>query len=414
MKAGILCVGTELVTGLIRDANAYFFSQRLVEKGVFPKFVMFVPDEKEDIANGLTFLLDDPEVEVIIVSGGLGPTEDDFTKEVIAELLGRKLVFDELTWKKICQFYWNLRKTEPPENNKKQALIPEGATVLPNELGTAPGLKMEMRGKTIFVVPGVPREAEFFWSVIAGEIHAGGSSFYRTKILKFCGIGESQLATLMKPFLASLPEKVRFAFLPNYGEVWFYLYASEAGHQRREELDRLVEEVANIYGDFLFSPYGDTLEEAIGKILRERRLKLAIAESCTGGLLGDRITNVPGSSDYFERGYVVYSNRAKVEELGVPKEILEVKGAVSEEVACLMAQRAREKAAADIGMGITGIAGPTGATDTKPLGLTYMAVADERRVEVKKYQFGGDRLMNKRFASQFALSMLFLFLRGRG
>lgn len=414
MKAGILCVGTELVTGLIRDANAYFFSQKLVEKGVFPKFVMLVPDEKKDIAHGLTFLLDDPEVEVIIVSGGLGPTEDDFTKEVIAELLGQELVFDELTWKKICRFYWNLRKTEPPENNRKQALIPEGATVLPNELGTAPGLKVKVRGKTIFVVPGVPREAEFFWSTIAGELHVDSSSFYRTKILKFCGIGESQLETSMKPFLASLPEGIRFAFLPNYGEVWFYLYVYEAGPERRKELDRLIEEAANVYGDFLFSSYGDTLEEAIGKMLKEKKLKIAIAESCTGGLLGDRITNVPGSSDYFERGYIVYSNRAKMEELGVPKEILETKGAVSEEVACLMAQRAREKAATDIGMGITGIAGPTGATDTKPLGLTYMALADERGVEVKKYQFGGDRLMNKRFASQFALSMLFAFLRGRG
>ncbi|MCX7667857.1 MAG: molybdopterin-binding protein, partial [Atribacterota bacterium] len=215
MKAGILCVGTELVTGLIRDVNAYFFSQKLVEKGVFPNFVMLVPDEKKDIANGLTFLLNNPEIEVIIVSGGLGPTEDDFTKEVIAELLGRELVFDEPTWRKICQFYWNLRKTEPPENNRKQALIPKGATVLSNELGTAPGLRIEASGKVIFVVPGVPREAEFFWSMIAREMHPGDVSFYRTKTLKFCGIGESQLATLMKPFLSALPEGVHFAFLPN-------------------------------------------------------------------------------------------------------------------------------------------------------------------------------------------------------
>ncbi|MEN3185479.1 MAG: competence/damage-inducible protein A [Atribacterota bacterium] len=414
MKAGILCVGTELVTGLIRDTNAYFFSQKLAENGVFPKFVMFVPDEKNDITNGLSFFLHDPEIEVIIVSGGLGPTEDDFTKEVIAELLGLELVFDESVWKKICQFYWNLRKTEPPENNKKQALVPRGATVLSNQLGTAPGFKIKTLGKTIFVVPGVPREAEFLWGTIAKEIHATGFSFYRTKILKFCGIGESQLATLMKPFLASLPEGIHFAFLPNYGEVWFYLYVREAGSERREELDKIAAELASTYGDFLFSSYGDTLEEAIGKMLREKKFKIAIAESCTGGLLGDRITNIPGSSEYFERGYIVYSNRAKMEELGVPEEVLETKGAVSEEVACLMAQRVKEKASADIGIGITGIAGPTGATEAKPVGLTYMALADRKGVEVKKYQFGGDRLMNKRFASQFALSMLFLFLRRRG
>jgi len=232
--------------------------------------------------------------------------------------------------------------------------------------------------------------------------------------VKFCGIGESQLATLMKPFLSHLPVEVRFAFLPNYGEVWFYFYTYEADKERREELDRLIEEVSTLYGDFLFSSYGDTLEEAIGNILRERKLRLAIAESCTGGLLGDRITNVPGSSEYFERGYIVYSNRAKMEELGVPQEVLEDKGAVSAEVAALLAQGARKKAAADIGLGITGIAGPTGATEEKPVGLVYIALADEKRVEVKRYQFGGDRLMNKRFAAQFALSMLFLFLRGKG
>lgn len=414
MKAGILCVGTELVTGLIRDTNAYFFSQKLVEKGIFPKFVLFVPDDKQDIKTGFNLLLNDSEVQLMIVSGGLGPTDDDFTKEAIAELLGRELVFDQATWERIRQFYWNLRKTEPPENNKKQALVPRGTTVLTNDLGTAPGLKIDFFGKTIFVVPGVPREAEFFWSVMEREMNISVSSFYRTKILKFCGIGESQLATLMKPFLSRLPSEVRFAFLPNYGETWFYFYTYEADKERREELDRLIEEVSALYGDFLFSSYGDTLEEAIGKILRERKLRLAIAESCTGGLLGDRITNVPGSSEYFERGYVVYSNRAKMEELEVPREVLKDKGAVSAEVAALLAQGARKKSAADIGLGITGIAGPTGATEEKPVGLVYIALADEKRVEVKRYQFGGDRLMNKRFAVQFALSTLFVFLRGKG
>jgi len=414
LKAGILCVGTELVTGLIRDTNAYFFSQKLTEKGIFPKFILLAPDEKQDIKTALSLLLNDPEMKLIIVSGGLGPTDDDFTKEVIAELLGWELVFDEATWERIRHFYRNLRKADPPENNKKQALIPRGATVLTNEIGTAPGLKMEVQGKTIFVIPGVPREAEFFWNIIEREIHISISSFYRTKTLKFCGIGESQLATLMKPFLSRLPSEVHFAFLPNYGEVWFYLYAYKAGKERRKELDRLIEEASHTYGDFLFSSYGDTLEEAVGRMLREKGLKLAIAESCRGGLLGDRITNVPGSSDYFERGYIVYSNRAKVEELGVPQEVLKEKGAVSEEVACWLAQGARKKATADIGVGITGIAGPTGATEGKPVGLTYLALADENGVEVKKYQFGGDRLMNKRFASQFALSMLFLFLRRKG
>ncbi|MGQ9473800.1 MAG: competence/damage-inducible protein A [Candidatus Caldatribacteriaceae bacterium] len=413
MKAGILCVGTELVTGLVRDTNGYFFSQKLIEKGVFPKFIFLVPDEKRDIKNALRFLLEEPEIEWIIVSGGLGPTDDDFTKEAIAELLEQELFFDLETWERIRQFYWNLRKTEPPENNKKQALIPKGAQILTNHLGTAPGLKIETQRKIIFVIPGVPKEAEFFWNILEKEIHAGSCSFYRTKILKFCGVGESQLATLIKPLLSNLSDEIHFAFLPNYGEVWFYLYAERTNEKNKKEMDALIEAIHRSYEDFIFSPYGDTLEEAVGKILKEQKLKLAIAESCTGGLLGDRITNVPGSSEYFERGYIVYSNRAKVEDLGVPQKTLEDHGAVSEEVASFLAQGARKKAMADIGVGITGIAGPGGATEKKPVGLVYIAVADAEEIEVKSYQFRGERIMNKRFASQFALSMLFTFLRKR-
>ncbi len=409
-----MCVGTELVTGLTQDMNALFFSQKLVHQGVFPKTVLFVPDDKYDIARVFRFLLQDTEIRLIIICGGLGPTDDDFTKEVIAEILGYQLYFDEGTWQKIRQFYQKIRGIEPPENNKKQALVPQGAVVLTNELGTAPGLKIEVEGKQIFVVPGVPREAEFFWSFIQQSIHEEERlPFYRSKILKFCGIGESQLAIFLQPLLRSLPADVRFAFLPKYGEIWFYLYAYQVDEEKRRKMDEHLDLIARSQYDFLFSPYGDTLEEAIGKLMQAQNLTLAIAESCTGGLLGDRITNIPGSSRYFDRGYIVYSNRAKVEELHVPQNLLETRGAVSEEVALYLAQGARENAQADIGMGITGIAGPQGGSEEKPVGLVYVAIADATQAEVKKYQFGGDRLMNKRFTSQAALSMLFTFLRRR-
>jgi len=411
LKAAILGIGTELLTGLVRDYNAYFLAQKLVDKGILPQFILFVPDQIEKIVDALQFLLREEEVKLVIVSGGLGPTEDDLTREAIAQALGKNLVLDSEAWNRIQFFYRKLRNIEPPENNKRQAFIPQGAEILYNERGTAPGFKLQVGEKNIFVIPGVPREAEFFWSVIEKNLPQEEEYFYRSPVFKFCGIGESNLAEEIKPFLSHLPSSFNLAFLPNYGEVWLYVYSSHFSLEEKEAALSFLNEVAHHLDKYFFTPYGDTLEEAVEKMMREKGLKLALAESCTGGLVANRITDIEGSSQVFERGYVVYSNEAKKEDLGVPEGILKEKGAVSRETAYFLACGVRRRGKVDLGLGITGIAGPGGGSEEKPVGLVYIGLSSEEGVRVQEFHFSGDRLMNKRFASQSALVMVFQYLK---
>ncbi|MCS7241391.1 MAG: CinA family nicotinamide mononucleotide deamidase-related protein [Candidatus Caldatribacterium sp.] len=411
MNAAILCVGTELVTGAVRDSNASFLIEKLLRKGIFPKWISFIPDEVKEIAAIVRFLRDQG-VDILFVIGGLGPTTDDLTREGIAEALERPLRFSEEAWEGIRRFYLRIRGVEPPENNKKQAFFPEGASFIPNEVGTAPAFILDGPPK-IFVLPGVPREVEFFWHRLEREIPNVPGNIYRSTTLKFCGIGESLLEERMRPFLQELPKSLRFSFLPNYGEVWFFLYGQNVSSEEITRGEEILENVKKSLASYLFSQYGETLEEAIGKLLCERGLRIAIAESCTGGLVGSRITDIPGSSQYFDRGYIVYSNRAKIMDLGVPEGILSRFGAVSEETARYLAERVRHKAEVDIGLGITGIAGPGGGSLEKPVGLVYVGVSDGSKTVTKRFQFGGDRLMNKRFFAQAALTTLFVFLKER-
>lgn len=409
MNAAILCVGTELVTGAVRDSNASFLVERLLRKGIFPKWISFVPDEVDEIAASIRFFKE-RGANFLFVVGGLGPTADDLTREGIAKALERPLRFSEEAWQGIRRFYLRIRGVEPPENNRKQALLPEGASFVLNEVGTAPAFVLEGVPK-IFAFPGVPREVEFFWHRLERDIPDVSGAIYRSMVLKFCGIGESQLEERVRPLLLDLPKSLRFSFLPNYGEVWFFLYGQSVSPREVTEGERILENIKKVCSPYLFSQYGETLEEAIGNILFERGLRVAIAESCTGGLIGSRITDVPGSSRYFERGYIVYSNQAKVTDLGVPESVLNEFGAVSEETARYLAEGVRRKAQTDIGLGITGIAGPGGGSPEKPVGLVYVGLSTGAETVIRRFQFGGDRLMNKRFFAQAALTTLFLFLK---
>lgn len=409
MNAAILCVGTELITGVVRDSNASFLIERLLRKGIFPKWIFFVPDEVEEIAASIRFFKE-RGANLLFVVGGLGPTADDLTREGISRALERPLRFSEEAWQSIRRFYLRIRGVEPPENNKKQALFPEGASFILNEVGTAPAFVLEGVPK-IFALPGVPREVEFFWHRLERDIPDVSGAIYRSATLKFCGIGESQLEERMRPLLLDLPKSLRFAFLPNYGEVWFFLYGQNVPPEEATKGEKILESAKEMFSPYLFSQYGETLEEAVGKILLERGWRVAIAESCTGGLVGSRITDVPGSSRYFERGYIVYSNQAKVTDLGVPERIINEFGAVSEEAARYLAEGVRRKAQVDIGLGITGIAGPGGGSLEKPVGLVYIGLSTGSETVIRRFQFGGDRLMNKRFFSQAALTTLFTFLR---
>lgn len=414
MKAAILCIGTELSTNMVKDSNAEFLRSKFLDRGILTEYTIFIPDNKETIIKALRFLTLKEEVQFVVVSGGLGPTEDDITREAVADTFSKKLVFSPQAWEEIRRIYCGIRKKEPPENNRKQALIPEGALMLQNKVGTAPGFLIEEGNKKIFVIPGVPQEVEFFWRYIDEQIGSVQPSFFKTETLKFCAIGESELASQLQDFLVDLPPEVSPAFIPRSGEVWFYLYAFK--NPLPEEEQKVQEAIKNIkqhFKDRLFSAYAETLEAAAGRLLKENQLTIATAESCTGGLLANRITNVPGSSSYFKRGYVVYSNQSKIEDLDVPATVINSHGAVSEEVASFLAQNVAQKAKSDIGIGITGIAGPGGGSELKPVGLVYIGISWGEHLEVHRYQFHGERKSIKFRTTQEALSQLFILLSKR-
>ncbi|HSV31015.1 MAG TPA: CinA family nicotinamide mononucleotide deamidase-related protein [Atribacteraceae bacterium] len=418
MKAVVICVGTELVTGLVKDRNARFLTERLLEGGVSTRLVLFVPDDRNEIRRTLEFVLSDPAITLVILTGGLGPTEDDITREAISETIGRPLAFDRASWTEIEAFYHSLRRAGPPPNNRKQAMFPEGARILPNGRGTAPGFALKHNHQTIFVIPGVPAEVEYFWETIRCSITPEELLYFRSRILRFCGIGESSLEERIAPHLADLPGSLKPAFLPNFGEVWFYLYGDAPDRSARGQAEEILATLENQLPRHCFSLYGETTEEAVGTLLSRLNYRVAVAESCTGGMLSDRLTAVSGSSCYFDRGYVAYSNLAKREDLAVPEELLITQGAVSREVAIALAESVRRKAGVAFGLGLTGIAGPHGGTSQKPVGLVYVACAGPQATTVERFQFPGERQIVKRLATQYALSMLFSALlesrAGRG
>jgi nicotinamide-nucleotide amidase len=411
VKSAILCIGTEITTGLVKDINAHFLAFNLTAVGLSPKLVLFVPDQKETITKTLQFIFEDEEIQSIFITGGLGPTQDDLTREILAEVIGKKLCFMPEQWDNIIRFYQKIRNTLPPENNKKQAFIPEGSLLLENPLGTAPGFVSDFKDKKIFVIPGIPKETEYFWPIIKTHLPSNDNQFYRSEMIKICGVGESQFETELQPFLSSLPDTLQSAYLPVFGEVWFYLYSYQKNHQVIQSAENIIKKIKEVWKSFLFSQWGNTLEQACGKLLREKRLTIAAAESCSGGLLSHRLTNIPGSSAYFYRGYVVYSNQAKIDTVGVPSSLIAEYGAVSEEVARALAEGVREKSHTDIGIGITGIAGPSGGSKQKPVGLVYIGISNFQHTQVKKHLFSGDREVIKMLSTQSALTQLFLQLQ---
>ena len=411
MKSAILCIGTEITTGLVKDINAHFLAYKLTSAGFFPKFVLFSPDHKDTIIKTLQFLLEDREIQFLIITGGLGPTQDDLTREIVAEFLGKKLCFIPEQWEEIVSHYKNMRNIPPPENNKKQAFIPEGSLLLKNPMGTAPGFVANFQDKKIFVIPGVPKETEYFWSIIEKYLPANDNQFYRSEMIKICGVGESQFESAIQPYLSSLPEMIQPAYLPYFSEVWFYLYSYQKNSQIIQGAENVIKTIKENWKPFLFSQWGNTLEQACGNLLKELHLTIATAESCSGGLLSHRLTNVPGSSNYFYRGYVVYSNLAKIDTVGVPPSLITQYGAVSEEVAQALAEGVRKKSKTDIGIGITGIAGPSGGSEQKPVGLVYVALSNSQQTKVKKNLFSGDREFIKTLTTQSALTQLFLELQ---
>lgn len=409
MKAEIVTIGDELLYGQIQDSNSSFIGQKLTAEGIDVVFKTSVGDDINRMAEA--FDIARSRAEVIIASGGLGPTADDLTKKAVVKAFKRNLIFHQEILKQIEEAFGK-RGKPMPKINQNQALIPQGAKALSNLWGVAPGIFLEDEKTLFFALPGVPVEMEW---MLENEVlpilrEKKPDHFIVHKKLKTTGISESALYEKVEK-LIDPGDEVRLAFLPGYLGVDIRLTTeSRDKDQARLKLEEFEERTREILGDLIYGTNDQTLEVVVGKLLAEREKTLAVAESCTGGLIGARLTNVSGSSKYFERGVVTYSNQAKTELLNVPGEIIEKHGAVSEEVAVLMAEGVRKLARTDYGLSVTGIAGPTGGTPQKPVGLVFIGFAREDDSFAQRFLFGENRNSNRERAAQAALNMVRLFL----
>lgn len=412
MDLELLSVGTELLLGEIVDTNAAYLAEKLSELGINVYHKTTVGDNAERLAAALRVILG--RADVVLATGGLGPTEDDITAAVVARVMGVDLVEDEVSAERIRSFA-RQRGLTVLGSLLKQARVPRGAIVVPNPVGTAPGFIHVNDGKTAIALPGVPAEMKAMAEqtvlpYLAGRAQAAGGAVIVSRILRLAGIGESQAEAEISDLIrGSNPTVAPYA---KTFEVHLRIGARAPDREAAQAMIAPLEaEIRRRLGQHVYGVDGETLEAAIGGMLRKRGKTLALAESCTGGLIGHRITNVPGSSDYLLASLVTYSNQAKVNLLGVPAETIAQHGAVSEETARAMAEGVRVTCGADVGVSVTGIAGPTGATPEKPVGLTYIAVANQTGTVVEEHRLRGDRLMVKERAAQTALYLLYRRLR---
>jgi nicotinamide-nucleotide amidase len=409
MIAEIIAVGSELLTPFRQDTNSLYLTAQLNNLGVEVGFKTIVGDELKDIVRVITTALS--RADILILSGGLGPTEDDLTREGVAETLGLQLRRDpqivQAIERRFTEHGWKMSA-----NNVKQADVISGATVLPNSNGTAPGQwitgQSDGKEKIIILLPGPPHELKaLFESSVLERLRAKvPKQFLATRVLKITGMGESACDARIAPIYKRFVD-VDTTILAGPGEIQLHLrtqaQTSEAADQR---LDSLVGKIEDELGDCVYSDNGDSLEQIVSYYLQMRNATLAVAESCTGGLVAERLTSVSGSSRYFIGGAVVYSNALKTEMADVPEDVIDVYGAVSEQVARALAEGIRKRCGSTLGLGITGVAGPTGGTAEKPVGLVFHALASESGTEVVKRQFPGDRARVRWFASQQALDMV--------
>jgi nicotinamide-nucleotide amidase len=408
MKAVILAVGSEMLTPFRVDTNSLFITEQLNAIGYDVRLKAVVGDDVGELARPLADAL--AWADLIVITGGLGPTEDDVTRDAVARALDVPLDVDEAIVDRIRERFAR-RGMTMPEINRRQAMVPRGAVVVANPNGTAPGLWIE-RGRTaLLLLPGPPREMKPMLEAVIQERlapKAGGHGLFR-RVLKITGRAESDVDAQAQPVYGKWTAHdipISTTILAVLGQIELHLTARAASRADADAaLARAVKELEEVLGPAVYSVDGRALEVVVGDLLRERRLTIAVAESCTGGLLASRLTDVPGSSDYVERGVVCYSNRAKTELAGVPEGLIAEHGAVSEPVARAMAEGIRARARTNIGVGVTGIAGPAGGTPQKPVGTVVVAVVADDDARVRTFQFIGDRAMVKFQAAQSALNM---------
>lgn len=405
MTVELISVGTELLLGNIVNTNAAYLSEQCAGLGLSCYFQSVVGDNEERLGMTLKCAMD--RSDIVILSGGLGPTEDDLTKETAAKVCGRRLVTDEAWMEKIAEFF-AARNITPTENNWKQARVPEGAVVLDNPNGTAPGLIMELENTRVILLPGPPNELlPMFENHVRPYLEKLTPGVIYSQTVKICGVGESMAETAVKD-LIDAQSNPTLATYAKTGEVHIRVTASAEDAKAAKKLVKpMVKELKARFGADIYTTEEDvTLEKSVLELLLSNKLTLTCAESCTGGLLAARLVNVPGSSEVFRAGMVTYSNKAKRKLLGVKKATLQKYGAVSARTAEEMARGAAFVSKCDVTVSVTGIAGPDGGTEEKPVGLVYIACDVKGKVTVREYHFSGDRAKVRESAVSAALTLM--------
>ena len=406
VKAEIITIGNELITGVQVDTNGPYLAQHLFGQGISVQRIISVGDGAGVIAGALKESI--TRADLVLITGGLGPTRDDITTEAVTKALGKKLVFypEALDHINKALGSYNVPTTE---GQKKQAYFPEGAEIIPNPQGTALGFLIK-EGKTLLVfLPGVPRELETMVEetiLPRLENEWKKETYFQSRTLRLFGISESKVDDRLKDIFENQKE-VTLSFLPLFPEI--NVRITVQGKNNEEACSRLTyweKAISERLEPYVFGTDNDTMEDVVGNLLRRAKATIAVAESCTGGLIGHRLTNIPGSSDYVERVAVVYNNQAKMDLLKVPEDVIRTHGAVSELTAKLMAEGIRNLAGTTLGLSTTGIAGPAGGSPDKPVGTVFISLSDGQETSTKKYHFPGDRQQIKLMTSAVALNRI--------
>jgi nicotinamide-nucleotide amidase len=410
LKAEIIAVGSEMLTPDKTDTNSLWLTEKLNEIGIEINAKSIIGDDAERLEKGVRAAIE--ESDLVITTGGLGPTEDDITRQITARAIGRELILDEAVLENIKTRFLQWGR-EMPETNKRQAYVIEGGEILPNPNGSAPGMYVAFTdksggNKSLVVLPGPPREMRPMFEnfVLPKILEKAGRIKVRRRVLKVTSMGESAVDELISPIYKEYAD-VLTSILFNKSEIEVHLTARGASD---EEIDRIHNEITGRIREkldiSLYSENNESLEEVVGRMLKESGKTLSLAESCTGGLIAQRITEIPGSSAYFIEGAVTYHNDAKMRTLNVSSDVLEKYGAVSAETAEAMARGMRKRAQTDFALSVTGIAGPDGGTEEKPVGLVFLGYADDREIRSYRMMMPGDRQLIRWRSSQAALDLL--------
>ncbi len=409
MKVHIITIGDEILIGQIVDTNSAWMARQLNLIGAEITWITTASDEADAIKYALKNALAD--ADVVLMTGGLGPTKDDITKKSIAEFFGVDMVFHQESYDRILRLFERWGRSTTPAH-REQCYMPANATILKNKMGTAPGMWFEYEKQVVVSMPGVPMEMKYLMELEViprlKEYFPGRPIGHRTILT--VGEGESRIAAKLEDIESSLPTSLKLAFLPGLGQVRLRLTGRHPDvSELNRELDEYSVKIKERLREFVFGEETEKLEEIVGKVLLERGLTVATAESCTGGYLAHRITTIPGSSAYFLGSTVAYANEVKMKQLGVRSETLEQHGAVSEETVVEMVQGALKLFESNIAIAISGIAGPDGGTPEKPVGTIWLAIGNKYKTQTLKLQLSKDRLRNIEYTAVQGLNMIRLF-----